>query len=116
MSRAKWLDVKEVRRWATLRCEHCGHRFRWHHDPRHSYGNRDGKVYHGPCMAYLEWRRKADERLFVLNAVCDDRGVGIRDISLIVGKNATDVIDRVAHSNIAFRVTLDLRHRQEAFR
>jgi hypothetical protein len=107
MSKPKWLDLKEVQRWATLRCEHCGHRFRWKRDPRHSFGNRDGKVYHGPCMAYLTWRAKADERMFVLGVMSDLTSLGDADIKTVVEMRATDEAERVAHSNISFRVFYD---------
>lgn len=64
-------SLTEIRRWATLRCAHCGHRFRWSRDARHATGNRDGKVYHGPCLGYIVWHRDAEERLDVLGWVME---------------------------------------------
>lgn len=81
------------------RCEHCGHRFRWSRDARHSFGNRDGKNYHGPCISYLTWRTKADERLDVLGLVMDVSPVTERDI-----KAAAELRDVPA-----FRVFYDLK-------
>lgn len=82
MSRPKWLNLPEMRRWATLRCEHCGHRFRWKRDYRHSFGNRDGKVYHRWCMSYIEWHRIADERLRILAVTADLAGLTKRDVTI----------------------------------
>lgn len=64
-------SLKEIQRWATLRCAHCGHRFHWSRDARHATSNRDGKVYHGPCLAAIEWRRTAGDRLFVVGLLAD---------------------------------------------
>lgn len=101
-------DPKEVRRLIVLRCDHCGHRFRWMNDSRHSFGNRDGKVLHGPCIAYLIWRSKADERLTVLGLAIDVAGIGDRDVKLVAELRAETDAERVESSNRAFRVFYDL--------
>lgn len=101
-------DPKEVRRLLTLRCAHCGHKFRWMRDARHSFGE-CGEVYHGPCISYVTWRRKADERLGVLALTLDVTGVTDRDIQGAAELRATTDEERVAASNRAFRVFYDLR-------
>lgn len=107
MRTPKWLDAKEVRRWATLRCEHCGHRFRWRRDHRSSFGNRDGKVYHGPCMSFLMWKRSAEERMVVLSIACDVAGLSEGDIATVMHLRAQTEDARVAGSNLVFRVFRD---------
>lgn len=111
---AKWLDVMEVRRWLTLRCAHCGHRFRWKRDPRHSFGNHDGRVYHGPCMGYITWRRDAEERLEVLGIACDITRLTSQTITGLVEMRAKDEGERITQSNKVFRVFYALRKQQEA--
>lgn len=101
-------NPREVRRLLTLRCAHCGHKFRWMNDARHSTGSRDGTVYHGPCMAYTIWRTKAEERLAVLALTLDVAGVTDRDIKGAAELRATTDDERVAVSNRAFRVFYDL--------
>ena len=100
-------NPREVRRLLTLRCAHCGHKFRWMRDPRHSNGSGSG-VYHGPCMAYTHWRAKAEERLTVLALTLDVAGVTDRDIKGAAELRATTDRERVAASNRAFRVFYDL--------
>lgn len=90
------------------RCHHCGHPFRWTRDSRHATGNRDGKVFHGPCMAYLTWRAKADERIAVLGLTVEVTGVNDRDIKAAAELRAASEDERVASSNRAFRVFYDL--------
>lgn len=87
------------------RCEHCGHRFRWNRDARHSFGN--NRVYHGPCMANITWCRKADERLRVLGVVVELTGITSSDVREIMsnrvdGPAGSDEWDR------AWRVFYDL--------
>lgn len=99
----------EIKRWATLRCEHCGHRFRWKRDNRFSFGNRDGKVYHGPCIAYLQWRTKADERLKILDLVTDIAGLNSLTIEGVIENRTERLSDaRTALSNRSWRVFRDL--------
>lgn len=101
-------SLKEIKRWATLRCTHCGHRFRWSRDNRFSFGNRDEKVYHGPCIAFLQWRTKADERLAILDVVTDLAGISNRLITGVIENRAESTEQRVAESNRSWRVFRDL--------
>lgn len=91
MRRPRWTEPKTIHRWLTKRCEHCGHRFRWSRDARHATGNRDGKVYHGPCRAYLHWRQVAEERLDVVALACDVAGLSGRDLQGIAEMRGTTV-------------------------
>lgn len=90
------------------RCAHCGHRFAWSGDARHATGNRDGKVFHGPCWAYLMWRAKADERLAVLGLTLDLSGMTDRDVKTAAELRSDDHDERLTASNRAFRVFRDL--------
>lgn len=104
-------DITEIRRWATLRCAHCGHRFRWARDARHSFGNRDGKVYHGPCIDAIVWRRKADERLQVVAMLSDLSGLGDKDLQTVAELRATDAPGESTAANLVWRVFYDLSKR-----
>lgn len=85
------------------RCAHCGHGFHWSRDARHSTGNRDGAVYHGPCSAYLHWRKKAEDRLTVVGAMSDLSGLVSSDVQGAMGlRGGSD------ESNVAWRVFYDL--------
>lgn len=112
MRRPRWLDAKELRRWLTKRCEHCGHRFRWKRDARHSFGNGDRKVYHGPCIALVQWRNKAEERLDMLALVCEVAGLTGEDIRGIVEIRTTGTDNASIEQNAAWRVFYDLEQRQ----
>lgn len=111
MRRPKWTDRQEVRRWLTERCEHCGHRFRWKRDARHSFGNRDGKVYHGPCIALVQWRSKAEERLDLLATVCEISGMTGADVQGVISMRASGSPDASTEQNKAWRVFYDLEKR-----
>lgn len=100
--------ITRVRRWHRDRCAHCGHRFAWQRDARHSFGNRDGNIYHEPCIGYLMWRTKAEERLDMLNLVCEVWTVSDSDVKQLVELRAGTDDERVARSNLAFRVFYDL--------
>jgi hypothetical protein len=78
-------------------------RFQWRRP--HATGNRDGKVFHGPCMAYQHWRAKADERLAVLAIAMDLSGMTDRDVQTAVEFRAAGHDERVTASNRAFRET-----------
>jgi hypothetical protein len=104
----KWIDLPEVRRWATLRCEHCGHRFRWKRDARHSFGGNQA-VYHQYCMGYITWRRTAEERLYILAVTADLAGLTERDVTIALELLARDEAERTTESNRAWRVFRDLR-------
>lgn len=90
------------------RCESCGHRFRWKRDARFASGNRDGKVWHGPCMAARNWQQRAEERLTMLGTVLDLTGWTPRDIKGAIDLRHDDHDERVTASNQAFRVFRDL--------
>jgi hypothetical protein len=49
-----------IKYWLTLRCDHCGHRFRWKGDARFSTWGGD-KVWHETCQGYQHWRRQCEE-------------------------------------------------------
>lgn len=100
--------IKRVQRWLNDRCEHCDHRFHWKHDARHSFGNRDGKVYHEPCIAHLIWRTKADERLRILAVICEAWGVTSGDVDGLVSMQSATDDERRDRSNMRFRVFYDL--------
>lgn len=101
-------NPREVRRLLTLRCAHCGHKFRWMNDSRHATGNRDGLVYHRPCIGYLTWKRKAEDRLAVLALTMDISGLTDRDIQGAAELRAEARDERVSASNRAFSVFYDL--------
>lgn len=100
-------SMTEIRRWATLRCDHCGHRFRWKRDARSSFGNRDSKVYHGPCIAYIQWRRTAEERLTVVGLLAEVSGLNTNDMQAIAHGRAPVGEEHTA-SNLVWRVFYDL--------
>lgn len=102
-------SLTEIKRWATLRCAHCGHRFRWRRDARHSFGNRDGKVYHRPCLEAIMWRSKADERLVILDLVTDIAGLNSLTIEGVIENRTEHLSDaRTSLANRSFRVFRDL--------
>ena len=108
MRRAKWLDLVEVRRWLTLRCDLCGHRFRWIGDARQATGSRDGKVWHRYCQGYIMATATADERLQVLDLALSVTGVSAYKLRPIAEMRAPDETQRVAASNRVWRVARDL--------
>lgn len=111
---APWWRRFERNGYRRERCEGCGHPFRWSRDPRHSLGNRDGKVWHGPCLSLMTTRAKADERLEVLDLVCDVWEIDDQAAKGVVENRATTDDERVAASNRAFRVFHDLSKRRAA--
>lgn len=111
MSRPKWLNLTEVRRWLSLRCEHCGHRFRWKRDSRHSFGG-SRAVYHQACIGFIEWRRSAGERLDILEVAMDIAGIADRDVQTSIELRATTEDERIAGASKAFRVFYDIQRRQ----
>ncbi len=91
------------------RCEHCGHRFRWNRDARHSFGNDDNRRYHGPCIAYVTCRRRAEERLTVLGVVVELTGITSSDVREVMA-NRVDGPPWAGSDqwNLAWRVFYDL--------
>ena len=102
--------VKRIKRWRRDRCTHCGHRFRWSKDARHSFGNEDRRVYHDPCMGYVTWRAAAEERLEILGIVCQVWGVNDRDVKGVVEMRTPDNAEGAKLRDRAFRVFNDLSH------
>lgn len=86
------------------RCAHCGHPFRWSRDARFATGNRDGKVFHGPCQSYLIWRAKADARLAVLGKTAELAGIDGGDVC-----GALSLSDGSGARNLAWSVFYDLK-------
>lgn len=103
----------EIKRWATLRCAHCGHRFRWRRDARHSTSNRDGKVFHGPCLSAVTWRAKAEERLAVLGLVVETTGVDTLAMQAVAQRRETTDAAQTAAGNRTWRVFYDLAFTRE---
>jgi hypothetical protein len=104
-----WMASRLRSKWfPRQRCTHCGRPFE-QGDGRHSFGNRDGRVYHEPCIGYLIWRRKAAERLEVLDLVCEIWEVNDRDVTGAFELRAQGEDQRVEWSNLAFRVMYDLK-------
>lgn len=111
--RARWLDRQEVIRWLTLRCDHCGHRFRWKRDARHSFGNRDGKVWHGPCLEAVYLRRERDEYLDVLAITADLAGLDGRTVRGAAELRAESDTERSQISDKVWRAFYALEKRAE---
>jgi hypothetical protein len=112
---ARRSSPKMVRRWATERCDSCGHRRRYV-ESWHTYGNRDGKVWHGPCMAFEQWRTTADERLAVLDLICDVWGVTQSDVEQVVALRTSDDAPGGNERNRAWRVMYSLQNHRVAAR
>jgi hypothetical protein len=105
--------IRRLRHWVTDRCAHRGHRFRWRKDARHSHGG-NREVFHAPCIGYQIWRGKADERLAMLNIVCEVWDISDRDVKGVVEMRAADDAERVQQSDRAFRVFYDLQNYRKA--
>jgi hypothetical protein len=99
---------REIHRWATLRCAHCGHRFRWSQDARHSFSDASGKVYHGPCQSAIVWRNKAEEAYEVMRLILEVKEISQRDVTTIAELRAETEEERVAASNRVFRVLYNM--------
>lgn len=95
------------------RCHHCGHPFRWSRDARHANGNRDGRVYHGPCIALEIWRAKADDRLTVLDLALHVTHTTVRDLCDLALLQYSDLDSdaRTIADNRVWQVTHDLEKR-----
>lgn len=99
--------LKRVQRWRSDRCAHCGHRFRWRRDARHSFGN-NREIFHEPCIGYRTWRGKAEERLEILSVVCEVWAISDRDVKGVVEMRTADNADGTKLRDRAFRVFYDL--------
>lgn len=90
------------------RCEHCGHRFRFNRDSRHSFGD-NRAVYHGPCMAAVTWRHKAEGRLKVLGVVVELTGITSSDVREVMSNRVEGPPWAGSNEwNLAWRVFYDL--------
>jgi hypothetical protein len=107
-------SLTEITRWLTLRCAHCGHRFRWSRDARHSFGNRDGIVYHGPCIAYLQARRRADERLEVLGWTLDIADLTGDEVRQVIELRMSMDLSTLDQGGKAWRVFYELGKARDA--
>ena len=117
-SRDRWRRFPgTVRRWLTDRCEECGHRFHWKRDARHSFGNRDGKVWHSPCIGLVTWRTKAEERLAVIDLMAQVWGINASDVrELMANRAVRDGYESSNAWNLAGRVFYDLDNKREVSR
>lgn len=104
----KLKSLTEMKRWATLRCANCGHRFRWSRDARSSFGDQSGKVYHAPCIAYLHWRRSAEDRLRVLGWALDIAHLTPDDVKQVIELRMSMDLSTIDQGGIAWRVFYDL--------
>ena len=107
-------SLTEIKRWATLRCAHCRHRFRWSRDPRHATSNRDGKVYHGPCLSYIVWRRDAEQRLDVLGWVMEIADLTPDDVKQVLELRMSMDLSTLDQGGKAWRVFNDLSKRADS--
>lgn len=107
-ARMAWYRFKP-RRWLIQKCSACGQRFGYR-EAHFANGNRDGQTFHNGCLSAQTWRRKADERLAVLDLI-----VEVWDIdSLTVQTLMANRVDKDSHnaSNLAWRVFYDLEKRR----
>lgn len=95
------------------RCDLCEGPFRGKARARHSYTGSD-KHWHGYCQAYVLWRRKAEERLVVIDLMADLSGLTKRDVIATAEFRANDTDQRIAASNAAWRAFYDLELRRAA--
>lgn len=102
---------REVRRLLTLRCEGCGHPFRWYRDQRHSLGNRDGLVWHGPCLSLVVMRQQLEDTRAVLGMLLDVTNVTARDLELV---NELRTESGTSERSRVFRVLRADRARRQA--
>ena len=94
------------------RCDHCGRRAHLN-DAWHSYGNDDGKVWHSECMAYLHWRRVAEERLTVVDIATSIGELTTSDITTVArirvaSSESYRTAEEANAENLAWRVMYDL--------
>lgn len=64
--------IRRVASWRKLRCDGCGHRFRWKRDARHALGWNAREVYHGPCASLVTVRSQLDDAYKVLAFEADE--------------------------------------------
>lgn len=100
------------------RCDLCARR-KHLNDAWSTFGNRDGKVWHGECIALVQSRRVAQERLEVLDLVTDVIGLDARDVTMLAewrhqSGEPYRTAEEAEQSNKAWRVMRDVeRHRED---
>lgn len=110
--------ARQVRIWVRdgrwrLFCADCGQRF-WPGQSVHGYGGQQDK-FHERCMSYLHWRRKADERLDVLDLVSEVWEVTSSDVRELLSGRADDKANHKAEAwNKGWRVFYDLDNARKA--
>ena len=96
-------------RWTLDRCDGCGHRFAWKGDAR--FGQ-NSKTYHEPCLNAQTWRATAEERMQVLELICDVWEVKASDVrELMANRAETEGYERSNAWNLAWRVFYSMEKR-----
>jgi len=108
-------SLREIRRWLTLRCELCDHRFRWKRDSRHTFGG-NRAVYHEYCMGYVIWRTRAEERLEVVGVMSEVSGMTGRDLQSVLELRTEGAAAGSNAWNRAWRVFYDLDNSRKPVR
>lgn len=94
-------------------CEECGRRGRWN-ESWHTFGNRDGKHWHGICIALAQRRTQVDEAMAVLDLICDVWNVDSRAVQQVAELRGGQAWDEANQKNRAWRVMYALERRREA--
>lgn len=104
-------DGNKLRRRLIERCESCGQHARYL-ESWHTHGNRDGKVWHGPCIALDTWRSTAEERLTVLDVITEVWSITSRDVQIVASLREDEWEGRGRFEDLAWRVfyALDQKH------
>src|SRR5687767_2960074 len=98
-------------RW-KLRCDHCKRRF-LPTDIPHGYSSTD-RVWHDVCMSYGHWRRKAEERLDVLDVVSEIWGIDAQTVRGAFANRYPQGIESSRAWDKAWRVFYDLENSRKA--
>lgn len=97
-------------RWTLDRCDGCGHRFAWKGDARFGLNS---QTFHEPCLQARTWRTHAEERMQVLELVCDVWGVDAAAVrELFANRQAGEGFERSNAWNLAWRVFYQMEQRQ----
>ena len=104
---SRWTAYLRFRGWQP-RCEHCGRRFLPSHSRNSFGGNR--ALYHDVCIAYVEWRRKAEERLAVLDTVTDVWAIDTETVRTVSANREPDGYQGSNAWDRAWRVFYDLEN------
>lgn len=107
------MPTRHKLRRLTERCETCGRRGRWN-ESWHTYGNRDGKVWHGQCMALEHARNAAEERMQMLDLITEVCGISGRDAQTLAGLREDEWTGHGRYEDLAFRVFYALDNRRKA--